>query len=77
MPDAKALIQVPGEPIIVGRTVRKKEIRGPWGTFVRYPVAAIMVDGETHHVTPQNVLKGCPDCGRVASAHPNEPCVAE
>ena len=74
MPDAEDLIHVPGEPIIIGPTVRKKELRGRRGTFVRYPLAAITVDGETHHVTPQNVLKSCPVCYISASEHPDGSC---
>ena len=74
MPDAHELIHVPGESIIVGSTVRKKERRGRRGTFVRYPLAEIMVDGESFNVITQNVLKSCPVCHIAASEHPDGPC---
>ena len=74
MPDAEDLIHVPGEPVIVGPTVRKKELRGRRGTFVRYVLVSVMVDGGTHHVISQNVLKSCPVCHIAAPEHPDGPC---
>ena len=74
MPEARDLIHLPGEDIVVGGSMRKKEFRGRKGRFVRYDMAVVEVDGEHHAITTQNVHKACPSCNIAASAHCEKPC---
>ena len=72
--DARELVHVPGEKVIVGPTARNRDLRGRRGTFDGYSDAFVLVDGVRRYVTTGNICMSCPVCGIEASYHPSEPC---